>query len=137
MRHVFQLLVGLILAVTLGACSATMPASRSAMPDDTMLGFAPPDVRVESFTVSVPRSLKVNERNRYYPQGDIVWRGEPMGDRHAQVKAIFEAGLRGAASQVEGSRPVRMDIRSRASTRCRKKRDSRWAVCTISTSSTG
>lgn len=110
MTRISKALIGLMLAVTLSACAATPPASRSAMPDDTMVGFSQPDIRIESVTVTVPRSLKVNERNLYYPRGDIVWRGEPRGDRHGQVKAIFEAGLRAAAPTVQGTRPVRLDV---------------------------
>jgi hypothetical protein len=110
MHIFFKALVALGLAVSLTACGSVPSASRSAMPDDTMLGFAPPDVRIESFTVAVPRSLKVNERNLYYPIGDIVWRGEPRGDRYSQVKSIFDEGARGAAATVQGTRPVRLDI---------------------------
>jgi len=108
--YLFKILAGLMLTITLGACAAPNPVSRSAMPDDTMLAEAPPDVRIDSFTVSVPRSLEVNERNLYYPKGDIVWRGEPIGDRHEQVRAIFETGLRSAAPRIDGNRPVRMDV---------------------------
>lgn len=110
MTLIFKALTGLVLALTLSACATTPSTTRSAMPDDAVLGFSQPDVRIDSFTVSVPKSLKVNERNTYYPIGDIVWRGDPMGDRHAQVKAMFEAGLRNAAPRIEGSRAVRMDV---------------------------
>ena len=111
MRKFFKPLMAVILLAALSACSAAPMATRSAMPDDTMLGAAlPPDVRIESFTVNVPRSLKVNDRNLYYPIGDIVWRGEPRGDRYAQVQAMFESGLRDAAQRVDGPRPVRLDI---------------------------
>lgn len=111
MRFLIKPLMALILMGTLTACGSVPTATRSAMPDDTLLGSTlPPDVRIDSFTVNVPRSLKVNERNLYYPIGDIVWRGEPRGDRYAQVKAMFEAGLRDAAPRVDGVRPVRLDV---------------------------
>ena len=111
MHMLMKPLIAAILLATLTACGSVPSATRSAMPDDTMLAAAlPPDVRIESFTVTVPRSLTVNERNLYYPVGDIVWRGEPHGDRHAQVKAMFEAGLRDAAPRIEGTRPVRIDV---------------------------
>lgn len=111
MRNLIKPLMAAILLLSLTACGSVPTTTRSAMPDDTLFGVAvPQDVRIESFTVNVPRSLKVNERNLYYPIGDIVWRGEPRGDRHAQVKAIFEAGLRDAALRVDGTRPVRLDI---------------------------
>ncbi len=111
MHRMFKSLMAAILLASLTACGSVPSATRSAMSDDTMLGGAlPPDVRVESFSVTVPRSLKANERNLYYPIGDIVWRGEPRGDRHAQVKAIFEASLRDAAPRIDGARPVRLDV---------------------------
>jgi hypothetical protein len=111
MRNLIRPLLAAILLVSLTACGTVPTATRSAMPDDTMLGVAlPPDVRIESYTVNVPRSLKVNDRNLYYPRGDIVWRGEPRGDRYAQVQAMFEAGLRSAAPRVDGLRPVRLDV---------------------------
>ncbi|MCI5111024.1 MAG: hypothetical protein MRY75_10775 [Marivita sp.] len=111
MSTLFKSLMAMILFVSLTACGTAPMATRSAMPDDTLLvGTLPPDVRIDSFTVTVPRSLKVNERNLYYPVGDIVWRGEPRGDRHAQVEAMFEAGLRFAAPRIEGTRPVRLDV---------------------------
>ncbi|SHH32012.1 DUF6778 family protein [Marivita hallyeonensis] len=110
MKQIIKPILALCLAAVLTACGNSNFASRAAMPDDTMLGNSVPDVRIESFTVSVPNSLTVNERNLYYPVGDIVWRGDPRGDRRQQVKAIFETGVRAAAQLVEGNRPVRMDV---------------------------
>lgn len=110
MFHLMKSAAALGVALFLGACSADPMASRAAMPDDTMLGFAQPDLRIDSFTVSVPKSLKVNDRNLYYPMGDIVWRGEAKGDRHAQVRGMFEVGLRRAAPRIHGARPVRIDV---------------------------
>lgn len=110
MRVLIKACLGVSLALLVSACSGASTATRAAMPDDTMPGFVQPDFVIEGYTVSVPKSLTVNERNTYYPRGDIVWRGELLGDRHEQVKAIFEAGMRNASSRVHGSRPVRMDI---------------------------
>jgi hypothetical protein len=117
MHRLFRILIVPILLVSLTACASVPTATRWAMPDDTMLGSdipqgtaTVPNVRIDSFTVNVPKSLKVNERNLYYPIGDIVWRGEPRGDRYAQIKAMFDAGLRTAATRIDGARPVRLDV---------------------------
>jgi hypothetical protein len=110
MNHFLKICAGLMVALSLSACSSSQMASLAAMPDDTMLGFTQPDFSIDSFTVSVPKSLKVNDKNLYYPRGDIVWRGDLPGDRHAQVKAIIEAGLRNAAPRLTGTRPVRIDV---------------------------
>ncbi|MCL3882879.1 DUF6778 family protein [Marivita sp. GX14005] len=110
MKPFFKACMAFALALGVSACAAPQTASRAAMPDAGLPGMARPGMALASFTVSVPRSLSVNERNTYYPRGDIVWRGDPYGDRHAQVKAIFEESLRRAAPQIAGTRPVRMDI---------------------------
>jgi len=55
------------------------------------------------FTVDVPPSLRVSEANSFYPTGDIVWRGEPFGDRHAQVASIVSDATRRAFGQTEGA----------------------------------
>ena len=58
---------------------------------------------VENITIDVPRSLKVSEANTYRPNADIVWRGEPFGDRYAQVGAILaEAMATGTAMMTSG-----------------------------------
>lgn len=48
---------------------------------------------VVSVDVIVPETLRVSEENLFYPNADIVWRGEPQGDRLAQVTQILEEGL--------------------------------------------
>lgn len=70
-------------------------------------------IRVSSVRVSVPKTLVVNEANEYYPKGDIVWREDPPGDRHAQVKAIFDAAMHAGTRSFRGSVPVRLDIEVR------------------------
>ena len=52
-----------------------------------------PSVSIGELNVIVPESLKVFERNSYLPSGDIVWRVDAAGNRHEQVKAIFDAGF--------------------------------------------
>lgn len=39
--------------------------------------------------VRIPADLTFSEAKRYYPLADIVWRGDPPGDRHAQVANLF------------------------------------------------
>lgn len=65
-------------------------------------------VNVRSVTVLVPESLKVSEANRYYPGGDIVWRGDAPGDRHAQVQAIFQDALERGVEPLKG--PADVDL---------------------------
>lgn len=65
-------------------------------------------VSVNSIVVRVPRTLKVSEANRFLPRGDIVWRGDPMGDRYAQVQAIFQTAMAKGSATLNG--PVKVDI---------------------------
>lgn len=83
------------------ALAALSPAAGAVAPYQS-------PVSINSVAVSVPRSLKVSERNSYLPRGDIVWRGDPIGDRHAQVQRIFEAALAREASEMKG--PVSVDL---------------------------
>lgn len=69
-----------------------------------------PSVSVKDVTVVVPRNLEVSEANRYLPAGDIVWREDPVGDRHAQVQAIFEAGFEKGTKAFKGSTPVSLYV---------------------------
>jgi len=67
-------------------------------------------VSVNSVVVRVPRSLKVSEANRYLPKGDIVWRGDPIGDRHVQVQTIFQDAMLKGVSPLNGPANVDIDI---------------------------
>ena len=123
-------------AITLGlctliaACGAGVPSisSRNA-PFETLPPVAAPapaavpavaaipavTARAVPFTVTqvnvtVPRSLSTSEANSYYPRADIVWRGDPIGDRHRQVADILEAGLRAGTADMAGSVPVTLDV---------------------------
>ena len=71
---------------------------------------AMPDYQVTQVNVIVPRKLIVSEANRYYPSGDIVWREDPIGDRHAQVEAIFKDAMQRGTARVEGDIPVIIDV---------------------------
>ncbi|NNE86482.1 MAG: hypothetical protein HKN27_00265 [Silicimonas sp.] len=60
---------------------------------------------------SVPASLTVSNSNTYAPNADIVWHGEPFGDRRAQVAAIMDEGITRGAAGLRGARPVTITAR--------------------------
>ncbi|MCG7492030.1 DUF6778 family protein [Thalassobius sp. Cn5-15] len=96
----------------LSACATVDTASRNAPIDLPQLA-APvtQSVTVADYNIKVSRELRVSEANVYYPLGDIVWRGEPIGDRHAQVARIFQSSVqRVQADTVDGALPVIVDI---------------------------
>ncbi|MGO4914978.1 DUF6778 family protein [Pseudogemmobacter sp. W21_MBD1_M6] len=100
-----------VAALGLQACSTVDTATRASTMDSPILSTRSLSFAVKDVRVSVPESLSVSEANLFYPQGDIVWRGEARGDRHAQVAAMFDAGMkRGVASMKNTGQPVIVDI---------------------------
>lgn len=96
--------IAVALATLLSACGAQRPAVPDVASMDRGGGTA---YRLVDARIDVPGSLRVSEANRFYPIADIVWRGEPPGDRRAQVRAIFAEGLaRGAAGLTAGTPAV-------------------------------
>ncbi|HMO09632.1 MAG TPA: hypothetical protein PKD10_18600 [Paracoccaceae bacterium] len=99
--------------VILAACAGGEPVTRSngagpvgfaaiteAAPGSAMFQ---PLYNVQEVRVTVPRSLVVSEANLFYPVADIVWRGEPRGDRHEQVRQVVtEAFGFGTAGMRQG-----------------------------------
>ena len=112
----------LILGVALGlaACTAGPQTTRNApmfakVPAAVRAPVVTPanDVRftVSAVKVSVPRYLRVSESNLLYPIGaDIVWHGDPYGNRYEQVKAIFEEGIGRGVKDMHGNRKVVAEI---------------------------
>ena len=95
-----------MMVLATAGCATVDTASRNAVRVDLSATQAAPSMRLVDYEVRVPETLRVSEANLYYPQGDIVWRGEPMGDRYAQVKAIFDTSLGRAGRVVAGDLPV-------------------------------
>lgn len=114
--RMLRVVLAIGLGVVLAGCSATGQsggnATAIAAAANSTAVQARPDapVSVRNVTVRVPETLTVSEQNRYYPSGDIVWREDPPGDRHAQVKAIVEAGITRGAATLKGAKAVDLDI---------------------------
>ncbi|SLN38963.1 hypothetical protein ROJ8625_01813 [Roseivivax jejudonensis] len=100
--------LALVLCFGVAACGSVETASRASVNHDlaTSAAIQPRALSLTQFRVEVPEHLRVSELNAYLPSGDIVWRGDPAGDRHAQVKAIFEAGLSQAQARMAAGTPV-------------------------------
>ncbi|MFN3724494.1 MAG: DUF6778 family protein [Paracoccaceae bacterium] len=65
---------------------------------------------VEDIRISVPAKLTVSEANVFYPMADIVWRGEPAGNRHAQVMSMFKEAMDRGTYTMTSGRKVVVDI---------------------------
>lgn len=110
-RTAIRSVTALALALGVSAC-AGMPdetVSRAAMVDAPQRA-ATMALDIKSIRVNVPETLKVSEANSYYPSGDIVWRGDPAGDRHAQVRAIFEEAMSRGTDDMKNGIPAVLDI---------------------------
>ena len=67
-------------------------------------------INVSQINVNVPSSLKSTEANHYYPNGDIVWREDLIGDRHAQVGKILKDSMTAGTAAFQGPIPIILDI---------------------------
>ncbi len=107
-------LAALALAAGVSACSNLTPVSSSSSGAagiaSTPAVVEAPDWRVADIRVTVPETLFISELNAYYPIADIVWRGDPPGDRRAQIADLLGGALAEGTRQLQGSRPVALDV---------------------------
>ncbi len=100
----------------LGACSDPGVVARAMDPGMPLLGGdggavrPAPSYRVREVRVSVPETLKVSEANSYKPRADIVWRGDPIGNRYEQVAAVMKEGIERGVAGLDGSREVVLEV---------------------------
>ena len=71
---------------------------------------APQTIAIERVEIIVPQSLAVSEEDSLVPNADIVWRGEPLGDRHAQVQAMFQAAAESATQGMQDGRGAVLSV---------------------------
>lgn len=117
MKHI-KLVLLMAVGTLVSACAGTSTTSRNAAFDAEGLPLAATeqvgayntDVRVKNITIRVPRSLTVSEGNGYLPSSDIVWRGDPIGDRYAQIGAIFNDAMKKGTAALDGATLVFLDI---------------------------
>lgn len=77
-------------------------------------GIGPVEI-TRSYTVTnvvamVPANLEASEANGYYPMADIVWRGDPVGNRHHQIAQLFETAAAREAELMTGDIPVVAEV---------------------------
>lgn len=70
-----------------------------------------PDLNIVQINVEVPQDLRVSEANRYYPGSDIVWREDPIGDRHQQVQKIVYDAMAQGVINMQGNYNAILDIK--------------------------
>lgn len=68
------------------------------------------DYSLESMTFSTLEGITVSEEEIFYPGGDVVWRGDPPGDRLLQIQAMFEEAASRNIAALNGSVPIDIDV---------------------------
>lgn len=103
-----------LLAASVSACSTIETVTRNV--PFGLNTFGEPrqafqrDYTVRNMVFAVPDDLRVSEGNGYYPFTDIVWRGDPVGDRGAQIGAMFGEAMTRNNPTMQGSVPVIVDV---------------------------
>lgn len=110
-----KIMLGAALALSTAACTMTdgaIATTTRAAPQaaGVLVGATAPSYSVQKLNVNVPRSLIVSESNSFVPSGDIVWRGDPYGDRYQQIEAILREGMGRGIKQMRGQQDVIVDI---------------------------
>ena len=112
-----KIIAGFVVSMALFACSpAEMPSrglniASPTVPDiSTVRDAVQAQYKVVGYSVSVPRSLLVSEADVYLPIADIVWHGDPDGDRYEQIKAIFDAALAQSTQDMTQGRAVTVSV---------------------------
>lgn len=112
------ILLGMSLAVS--ACATPGPVMRNAPADlstaallqmpsaeaETAERPVMPDWTVAQINVNVPQTLSVSEANSFKPRADIVWREDPLGNRHQQVADVMMHPLQELLPMLQGEREV-------------------------------
>ena len=103
------------IAALLTACSGADVVSRNAAPAVAAVPTAAApqierDYAVHSIRFAVPEDMTVSEANSYYPIADIVWRGDPLGNRAQQISDIFQTSILSAGQGLDGQVPVTVDV---------------------------
>lgn len=98
------------LALGVAGCATVDTSSRNTpLASEIVAPGEVPVVRnyaLQDVVVQVPGELSVSESGGYYPMADIVWRGDAIGDRHAQVGNLFQVAASRAALELNGDVPV-------------------------------
>lgn len=119
---IIKSLLSLGLAIGLSACVSSETASRSQVGPDgvtkaTQSGSAVSvgekvsiPLNVIDVKINVPSSLRVSEADTWYPQADVVWRGEPRGNRLEQIYRIYDEAADAGTSGLKSGLPVVAEV---------------------------
>ncbi len=103
-----------VLGSFVAACDMPETATRnvplSTSPLEIAETTAAPAYSFQSMSFSAPSDIVVSEGNGFYPNADVVWRGDPIGDRIAQIASIFETSFERAGGSLNGETPINVQV---------------------------
>lgn len=103
-----------LLGLGVAGCATVETPSRNAPLTAPGLGDAEQvqsrSYDVQDIRIAFPGDLRISESNGFYPIADIVWRGDPIGDRRQQIGEIMMTAFTAGTEQMEGDTPVVLDI---------------------------
>ena len=106
--------IAIVLASILSSCTGIGTSTRGEIDRQPLLAnqlaSQSANWRVSAVNVTVPSDLKVSEANLYYPVADIVWREDPVGNRHEQVAEIMKSGVGNGLNHLKGSQQVAFNV---------------------------
>lgn len=104
MKRIFALAAA---AVLLAGCSGNWAVNY----EETAPAEVNRDWDIASVSIIIPEDLTLIEAPGFLaPNADIIWHGDPQGDRRAQVTDILRTGIGRAAAKVDGRIPVMLAI---------------------------
>ena len=83
-------LINILTVLTLFGLLASCTMRNTSFPDVVDAGA---NWHVHDVQVIIPDSLTTSEENVFRPDVDIIWHGDPVGDRKKQVAVILHAAL--------------------------------------------
>jgi len=66
--------------------------------------------RLGAFSFAAQEGLRISESESFYPDADVVWRGDPIGPRIPQIAAMFETAAARNRSVLDGVFPVDIEL---------------------------
>ena len=66
--------------------------------------------RLRAFNFEAQQGLRVSENESFYPDADVVWRGDPIGPRIPQIAAMFQEAAKRNRAVLDGNFPVDVDL---------------------------
>jgi hypothetical protein len=110
----FKIMTIVTLGLGVAGCATVDTVSRNAPLETASFGAQQQPVQrsytIQDVTFSALDTLRVSESNSYYPSADIVWRGDPVGDRVAQIADMFRVAAARNQDRLAGDTPVIVDF---------------------------